>query len=65
MPVPRSLRDKLALFISVLLFLAVMGSVFACGDEDLFFPGEIPPTAASTATATGPTATPDNDDDIL
>lgn len=62
MPVHRPLRDKLALLMSVALFLAVMGSVFACGDEDLFFPGEIPPTAASTATATGPTATPDNDE---
>jgi hypothetical protein len=58
MPIQRPLPDYVALVASVLLFLAAMVGAAACGNDDLFFPGELPPTPEFTATPEV-TATPD------
>ena len=51
-------RDFAALAVAVAVFASVLLGIAACGDEDLFFPGEIPATATED-----PTETPDPDED--
>ena len=48
-------RWALALSSLVLLVLVMVGA--SCGDDDLFFPGELPPTSTEAPTET---PTPDN-----
>lgn len=56
-------RNDLASLLASLLLLStlVVGSA-SCGDDDLIFPGEVPPTSTETPTTT-PTADDDDDDD--
>ena len=52
-------RSELAaLFAAILVLIGVSLSIVACGDDDLFFPAELPPTQTEE-----PTATPDDEDD--
>jgi hypothetical protein len=55
-------RDFVALCVTVLTFATVGFSMWACGDEDLTFPGMVPPTATAAPTAT---ETPDEDEDEI
>ncbi len=49
--------NRKALALSVMVLLAVAMGGLSCGDDDLFFPGELPPTPTDAPTAT---ATPDD-----
>lgn len=62
MAIPTTRADLAALVVSILLFLAVAGGVAACGDDDLFFPGELPPTSTPRPTST-PTEGEEDDTD--
>ncbi len=50
MVLSKSVSDLAVLVAALLLLALVAGGIAACGDSDLFFPGEIPPTAVHTAT---------------
>ena len=51
-------RDFTSLLLAVLTVATVGFSLWACGDDDLTFPGRIPPTSTPTRTET-----PDDEED--
>lgn len=55
----RTRRDLVALAIAITALASVLVGIAACGDEDLFFPGELPPTPTEAEA----TETPDPDED--
>ena len=56
MPSPNKRSERIALVAALLLLAAITAAIVACGDDDLFFPGELPATATEVPTST---ATPD------
>jgi hypothetical protein len=50
-------QDLRALVLAAIVFGSILVGISACGDGDLGFPGEIPPTATAEATET-----PDDED---
>jgi hypothetical protein len=50
-------QDLRALILAAIVFGAILLGISSCGDGDLGFPGEIPPTATAE-----PTETPEDDE---
>ena len=55
MPNNRRRFELAALAVSITILVSLAVGITACGDDDLFFPAEFPPTATGE-----PTSTPDN-----
>jgi hypothetical protein len=57
-------RDFVSMCLAVLTLGTVGFSLWACGDDDLAFPGQIPPTSTPTRTETPDDEEEDDDDGL-